>query len=75
MSKPNRKPVSGAPPKFQQRHYNELARILFAWGNAYDNWLAGVAYDTLITHFSAELAKDNPRFNVEKFHKACGIPW
>jgi len=71
MSKPTRKPVSDTPPKFQQRHYIKLARILWAWHITY--CFPGMTYDTLITYLSAELAKDNPKFNVEKFHKACGV--
>jgi len=35
----------------------------------------GVAPERLATMAAAEFAKDNPRFDADRFKRACGLTW
>ncbi len=58
-------------PKFQQRHYKVIARILDDIrqrpATSIPTWIA------LTTSFAWLFEYDNSRFNVERFYRACGL--
>ena len=35
----------------------------------------GVAPEHLATMAAAKFAEDNPRFDADRFKRACGLPW
>jgi len=64
-------------PKFEARHYNELARILRLehehFGKYVDEATPAEAVSDVVRVLAAYFAGDNPRFNHERFLKACGV--
>lgn len=52
-------------PVFQQRHYEELAAFIKTEGAAIPQ--------SVITRLVRVLARDNPKFKLDRFAKACGL--
>jgi len=63
-------------PMFQQRHYEAVAETLRAIAMGH---LPSVSDDTQVVwvatcrYFANMFARDNPKFKVDKFFKACGV--
>ena len=53
-----------------RKDYKLIAEIL---RDSLDAIIDDLALEALASNFADELAKDNPRFNRERFLKACGV--
>ena len=51
-----------------KRHFEFTAALINAAAK-------GVAPEHLATMAAAEFAKDNPRFDADRFKRACGLTW
>lgn len=67
----------GARSKFQQRHYEALAKVMqdaappAHYGNGEVNTFAKAQWERTRTKLAEMFSADNARFNVERFERAC----
>ena len=60
--------------KFSKTHYEAIAEVLRVRKPKEGSWQLSVAhFPTVVQEFEDMFVRDNPRFDVEKFRRACGI--
>lgn len=58
-------------PRYQARHYLDVADVLVSWEAG--RGISPTAYESLVAHFAVMFKDDNPKFNPYLFYRDCKV--